>query len=714
MLPISGSWPGTRRTAMFLAIVLSLMPLAVTLAGVQPQQGPPATSVQPQLPPEAAPVSVQAGPAPAQSGAEAAAPSEEEPAALRPGRGPTDATDVETFIDGVMSAHLEAYDIAGATVAVVRDGEVLLAKGYGFADVEERRKVDDDVSLFRIGSISKLFVWIAVMQLVEQNRLDLNTDINEYVDAFDIAEAFHGPVTMADLMTHGAGFEDQVIGLFSRDEASLRELPAIIADEMPRRVRPAGEAASYSNHGTGMAAHVVEAISGLDFIDYVERNITGPLGMSHTTLRQPVPAHLIAYMSKGYTFSDRKFDEKPFEFVPLAPVGAVSASAADMARLMIMFLREGAYGPDGAAGLDGTDSVAAANDIAGQGRILRASSMRRALSPLHRHAPEVNPMGHGFIDSSSNGEWVIGHGGRTLWFHSDLALLPDHEVGVFVSYNSARGRTAKGAFMRQFMDHYFPFDDPEEIAPPADLEAWASRASRYEGSYRANRYSHSTIAKIGALGAVEVSATDDGALMTSSTGRIRWLEVSPLVFREEMGHDRLVFREDADGNITHLFLSGLPIIAFDRLSAYETPRTHAVLAVSSALLLILTVVLWPIAALVRSKHGYEVRREHRLPTGARLSAWTGAALMVVFAAGLAFALADPNEIVFGVARGLILALWMPLLAIPFAAATVVWTVILWREARAGFWTRVIYTLLALAFIVTYWLLHYWNLLGFRY
>ena len=127
---------------------------------------------------------------------------------------------------------------AEATISVVKDGEILFAKGYGFADVDEGIAVDPDATLFRIGSVSKLFVWISVMQLVEEGRLDLHADINDYLEGVEIPPTWDEPVTMAHLMSHTPGFEDRVVGLFGRHEEQLIPLEEILSNQTPARVRP--------------------------------------------------------------------------------------------------------------------------------------------------------------------------------------------------------------------------------------------------------------------------------------------------------------------------------------------------------------------------------------------------------------------------------------------------------------------------------------------
>ena len=198
------------------------------------------------------------------------------------------AEDLEAFLDGTMPAQLNREDIAGAVIAVVKDGKVLFAKGYGFSDVEKRTPVTPDATLFRPGSISKLFTWTSVMQLVEQGKLDLDKDVNEYID-FKIPQAFGKPVTLKDIMTHTAGFEETARDLFVADAQHMTPLDQYLKEHMPRRIFPPFVVPAYSNYATTLAGYIVQRVSGKPFSQYVADNIYTPLEMTRTTFVQPLP-----------------------------------------------------------------------------------------------------------------------------------------------------------------------------------------------------------------------------------------------------------------------------------------------------------------------------------------------------------------------------------------------------------------------------------------
>ncbi|MCP4258964.1 MAG: serine hydrolase [Planctomycetes bacterium] len=606
--------------------------------------------------------------------------------------GPTNPVELEAFMDGFIGAHLETHHIAGATVSLVKDGDLFFAKGYGYADVNEKKRVIADETLFRIGSISKLFVWTAIMQLVEQGKLDLNADINTYLNDFKIPDTYDEPVTLAHLMTHTAGFEEYVIGLFARDKELLSPLGEILTRELPARVRVPGDVASYSNHGTGIAAYIVEQASGLIWNDYVEENILIPLEMKHTTFRQPVPEPLSKAASKGYSYGGGEFHEEGFEYIPLAPVGAASTTATDMATFMITHLQLGQFG---------------------ETSILDSTIARQMQGTLFRHTPDVNPMSHGFIDMSMNGQWVIGHGGSTFMFHSTMVLLPEHKVGLFVSYNSKNGGVAVDKVYKAFMDRYYPAGEIRTLEPTENAR---NQLCRFEGSYRANRYAHRRLTKLSsAFGMVKVILTEEGTLKTITPWETtRWIETAPLTFREEDGLETLAFREDEKGRITHMFLGDLPIIAFERLGLTELPAVHRGLGVVAVILFLITVVFWPVASLIRRKYGVTLDPKMCVPAPARMLIWSTCLLFVVFAIGLANVLSDPNEIAYGVPLGLKVLLVLPILAAILTLGALVYTVVIWRLRKGCTWRRIYYTVITFMCIAVLWQLNYWNLLGFRY
>src|SRR5436305_4104866 len=342
--------------------------------------------------------------------------------------------DFETFLDALIPSQLRNRNIAGAVVSVVKDGQALFQKGYGYADVEEKKPVLPDQTLFRPGSVSKLFTATAVMQLVEQGKVDLNSDVNDYLD-FAIPKTYPEPVTLRQLLTHTGGFEETLKNLFVAHESDIKPLRTYLMNEMPARIFPPGKVPSYSNYGFTLAGYIVERASGEKFERYVDNHILKPLRMTNSTFDQPLPPQLAPQMSKGYLNASKK--PRHFAFVQAAPAGALSTTAADMTRFMLAFLQDGSV-----------DGVA----------ILKPETVRQMETRQFELHPMINGLGITFMEYCMNPVRVIAHGGDTVYFHSDMVLVPDQHIGYFISYNSL-GKSVgggRGEVLRTFMNRYFP------------------------------------------------------------------------------------------------------------------------------------------------------------------------------------------------------------------------------------------------------------------
>jgi CubicO group peptidase (beta-lactamase class C family) len=608
------------------------------------------------------------------------------PQAAAPG-GLKDAAELESFLDGIIAAQKEANHIEGVTVAVVANGELLFAKGYGFADKAAGRKVDPARTMFRIASVSKLFTATAVMQLVEQGKLDLTADVNRYLEGSPIRvpATFPQPITMINLLTHTAGFEDRVIGLFSRSADSMKPLGELLAGELPARVRPPGELAVYSNHGLALAGYIVERIAKMPYEAYIEKNILEPLEMKQSSVRQPVPAALGKDLSVGYRYENGEHKAEPFEFVPASPAGAVSASAADMAHFMIAHLEDGRYG---------------------QARILSESTARQMRTRLFAKVPELNGMMYGFQQLDRNGRRVYGHEGATQWFHSQMALLPDDHVGIFVSYNADTGQAARAILVNAFLDRYFP-----RVTPGPASRPMREPPGTFAGSYRAARMSHTTLAKVASpMMTWTVAELPDGRLIATGAGPepMRFVEIGPMLFRKVDGEERMAFSRDEQGRIAGV-VTDFPAMPLERVSSWQSPDVlFPGLAVALSVLLS-AVASWPVIAWRRRRS----RTASSPPRTARLSLWFAAALLLMFVVGLLIAVDDPYEVVFGVSPLLKALLALPLIAAALCAVSLVFVVQAWRKRYWGASGRFYYTLVTAVAVAVLALLNFFNLLGYH-
>ena len=492
--------------------------------------------------------------------------------------------DVETLLDGYMPYALQRADVAGAVVVVVKGGEVLLQKGYGYADQAEHRPVDAQNTLFRAGSISKLFTWTAVMQLVEQKRIDLDRDIAGYLD-FNIP-SFHGQgITMRNLMTHSAGFQDSLKDLVTA-KSGTPELGVFLKKQVPDRIFAPGQLTSYSNYGAALAGYIVERVSGQNFDDYIEQHILKPLDMRHTSFRQPLPAALAPNMSCGYIAATD--GPKPFEMFGPAPAGGISATGSDMANFMIAHLQNGEY-----AGYHILEPETA--------QIMHDSAFTTV-------SPALNRMALGFIQSNRNGRRIIGHDGDTRLFHSSLLLFLDDQVGLFVSLNSA-GRQSdtfeiRSALFTAFADRYFPAPASSEVKPLPDSRAHAElMVGPYEGSRREET---SFASFVTFLSQATLTADALGRLITpfkKINGEQKvFEEITPFVWREVGGQDLLAAKIE-NGKVVMWGEGDDPTGAYTRAPDWRHASWLSPLLLLSVMALVMASLAWPIAALVRRHYG---------------------------------------------------------------------------------------------------------------
>ncbi len=602
------------------------------------------------------------------------------------------ATDVETFLDGFVPLQLEQDDIAGASIAIVKDGKPLFAKGYGYADVEKKQPVVPDATLFRPGSISKLFTWTAVMQLAEQKKVDLDRDVNAYLD-FKIPEAFGKPITLKNLLTHTPGFEEVIKDLFV-DNSKPVNLGQYLKTHIPRRIYPPGTVSAYSNYGAALAGYIVERVSGRPFNQYVDENIFKPLGMAHSSFEQPLPKSLASQMSKGYRSASD--GPKPFEAVGPAPAGSLSSTAADMARFMTAHLQGGQY--DGA-------------------RILRPETVSLMHSRLYVLNPAANGMDYGFYEESRNGHRIIGHGGDTELFHSSVHLMPDANLGFFVSYNSAGiGKVEpRGQLWAAFMNRYFA-----DSRVPQTLSTAKEDAKSVAGSYLSSRRAEGSLLRAASvLGEIVVTPTAEGAITTSLLKRangkpVKLREVAPLVFREADGEDYLAFQRDPTGRM-ELMYSPYPLFIFQRVGLSEDRKVLMPVVVVSLALIALALLLWPVAALARRHYQRPLEltpQQRRLRIAVKLVL----SLDILFVAGIAgivvYGLSNITAFNDGLNKWIYLAQFIGVVGAMGTLVVLYDAINAWLSKNRTIWYKLNATLLTLACLGLLWFVFVGHLLHF--
>ena len=499
----------------------------------------------------------------------ASATASEKPTAANPPSAPhaLERADLEPFFDGIIPLQLERSDVAGATVLVMKNGKDLLRKGYGFSDVSKKKPVDPETTMFRLASISKLFTWISVMQLVEQGKLDIDADVNKYLD-FQIAPAFGKPITLRNLMTHTGGFEEEIRDILLTDPKKATPLREFLMGNQPRRIFPPGEVPAYSNYGVGLAGYIVQRTSGEPFEQYVAEHIFQALGMKHSSFYQPLAEDLSSFASNGY----QNNTEKPavgFEMFSPAPAGGVSSMAPDMGRFAQALLNGGAW--------EGH-------------RILKTETLNAMWTKQFGTSDALPAMCMGFYQTWRNGLHFIGHDGDLIAFHSMFLLEPQEKLVIFISYNSAgSANKTRTEILTAFADRYYPYPQTPEFQklPLDELKAIA-------GTYQATRRSESTKLSLGNLiGQGEATLDKDGVLKVDDFKDLRghmrqWKPIGKDLWQEVDDQRRMFAIRNSSGKIVRIAVS-FPGVQFERVPWYEN---------SKMILPILTVSLVILAAVV--------------------------------------------------------------------------------------------------------------------
>jgi CubicO group peptidase (beta-lactamase class C family) len=608
-----------------------------------------------------------------------------------PGTHEMTADDVSAFLDGVMPLQLAREDIAGAVIAVVKDGKLLFAKGYGYSDVQKKVPVSPDSTLFRPGSISKLFTWTAVMQQVEQGKLNLDRDVNDYLD-YKIPATYPKSITLRNIMTHTPGFEDTAQELFVMDPKKMIPLGDYLKKHLPVRIFPPGITPAYSNYATATAGYIVQRISGQTFDDYIDDHILKPLAMAHSTFRQPLPDTLKPLMSQGYEVASQP--AKGFEYVIPEPAGSSSVTAADITHFMMAHLQDGQY----------------------QGvQILRPETAKLMHTRAFANLPDMNAMALGFYEEARNGHRIIGHGGDTEYFHSDLHLIPDANVGFFISYNSAgKGEISpREAVWQKFLDRYFPYEPPAGSAPVNAKQD----AGEISGRYIVSRRAETTILKpLEAVGQAKVYANTDGTVSVDALKDLngqpkKFKEISPLMFRELSGQDRIAFKRDDAGRL--ILVIDFPFMVFQKSFWYQNSAFNLPLIVGSLAVLVLTLLLWPIAALIRWHYGKKLEltpQQKRLRLLVRIVCLLD---VIFFAAFVGFLAAGIKDI------DILSPSYNPLLRLMQIMGWfgIVGTLIViynamqsWKDRQRWLWSRLGNILIALSCLGVVWFVFNWNML----
>jgi len=618
-------------------------------------------------------------------------------------QGEIDPADLELFVDEFFNAQMDELHVPGVAITVVDNGEIILAKGYGFADLDIEIPVDPAKTLMRTGSTCKLVTATAAMQLVEEGRLQLDADVNQYLDSLQIPNSQYGPVTLQQLLTHTAGFEDRVIGSATLDPDEYLPLGVYLQDNIPQRVLEPGTIHSYSNFSFALIGLLVEDTADMPFAQYANEYIFQPLGMSRSSFEQPLPPRLAQDLATGYLVSDGGYEDGGFLYMQDSPAGGLSTTAVDMAHFMLAHLQDGRY-----------------EDV----QILSTENARQMHAQQFTHHEALPGLGYAFKERYINGQRVIGHGGDIGTFSSQMILHPEEGWGFYLNYNVFND-ALRERFIAAFMDRYYPAVKQESFET---LEMSEEELTRFAGPYRWVRHPRSTLGKLMALipGPVNVviNANEDSTLSVTFFGadaEWRYAPVGPLMFKQVSGGvqgigglefdlgDTLVFRENQAGVIEFAFVP-LQSVALEKVAWYEGGETQMGTLGTLILIFFSPFLVWPVGKLIAKIR----RRETTATKGSRRA--RGLALLVsglnlIFSMTLLFGIGD---LTLGVSPVVQVALIIPIVTALLTFLMLGMAIVAWAKGYWSIWGRAYYMVLTLAAVVFILWANYWNLIGWKF
>lgn len=587
---------------------------------------------------------------------------------------------VRSYVDGLMSGLINAGEFPGIAVAVIQNGEVTFKGGYGYADVRGRVAVDPDRTRFRVASISKLITATAVMQVAEQGKVDLNADVNTYLGGFKIPPTYPEPVTLANILTHTAGFDDRYVGIGAPLGIQQEPLGTYLARSMPPRVMPPNKTFSYSNHAIALAGHIVESVSGQEFGLYVQENIFAPIGMTSSGFGVPYPLPQDIAVPYGIGGKEGGYTRRELDRVRLGPAGDLITTASDIAKFMILHLNNGTYGDDE--------------------HMISVVSAERMHARHFTQVEGLDGWAYGFAEGRRNNVRWIGHDGSWGGYCAQLVLVPEAKSGFFFVYNADCHFSASASLRNAMFDLLWPAKSEIGTTTTAGIE---KKAQDVAGTYMAVRRARSDFTQLGAAATqFFVTAPGDGVLVANmpEAGRtFRFLPQGDGIWINPEYQWKAAALTDSRGRVTQFAIDSR---VFDRVSGvgeWAVWTTALILVIAFSLM-----AIWGWA------NGFMSRQMFGEPQAVigfapRIVAFLAAALTVVSLLTMTILLSDPwpTAILDGPSPMLIVLLSVPLLVGALSIPMIIWSVSGFgtgpraRLAQAGYAVLTIAILIYVAF-----------------
>lgn len=435
---------------------------------------------------------------------------------------PLTSANVSAFLKQFFASEQAKPNYVGATVVVVKDGQTVFQSGYGFADKAKKTAVDPNETVFRIASISKTFTAAAVMQLVEQGKVNLQEDFRTYTGPLEFDNPFAEPVTVGQLLTHTTGFriQDPKQEDIHNDLTKVVSIEDYARNNMPPVVREPGGSYMYDNFAYLLLGLIVEKVSGEPFDDYMQQHIFAPLGMDKSGFK--LEGELKSDLATAYDAADKPIDL--YAVTPtVMPQGGMLTTADDMARFMNAFLNGGTLGDS---------RVLAESTVA---------EMQQYRSSIHALLPDTT---YGFeaasqLPGAGSSTSIIGKAGDLIGFSSYMFLIPEQKTGVFISYN--KQGILRELFYPAFIAEFFP----QYASPAANWmpnPAPGDNLKAYEGYYADLRLKS-------LVSSVTYSAKDGLMISDAILGPRKLIQVDKGLFSDQITGKYTAFKLGEDGRM---------------------------------------------------------------------------------------------------------------------------------------------------------------------
>ncbi len=578
---------------------------------------------------------------------------------------------------------MEEYNVPGLSLSIVR-GDSMTNLALGYADSAATRPVTPETR-FRIASVAKALVAATVLSEVAAGSLGLDDDVSGLTKQ---SGEFSGPITLHDLLTHTAGFDERFVGYAARSSDTMIPLADYLYDRMPPRGWPVGEQISHSNHGMSLAALAVESAANIPFADVAKSTLFEPLGMFSTGFLRDGDA-VPSGAAEPLRCNDEGCKSVDHIFSHAYPAGLAFSTAPDMGRFV--------------------SAVLTAE---------RDQTPLAALIPTRfKHDERIPGMSYGLFNQSYNGFKVLAHAGSVPGYWALMIIVPEKNVGFFFAANggsSRFGEKLSGELLEDLLG-------PESLLPVTKrtTEDVAARA----GVYEITRYSHETIERFPQVFLNSITVTTSGdTLQVYSGGRVReYVQTDDALYENVNGTDTIAFgmRRGEPRMFRQTFLYGAGLsVAYEKRAWYRAPRfLNEYVSWLLVVPILMMILVWPIAAGVgafrRRRLGIKGQKQ-RGPSRVALI-FLGISMVLFTWFGFGFVamsnrLFDSGEMFYGVPDSLAALTWMPSLHASIALMLALGVVLAWRNRWWDVFRRVVFTVAVVSIALQVAFFINWNYL----